>query len=179
MLHEESSDCPDRPAISETTRERKLTSFKTYRLGIDDIDQQHRTLFDYVERLNTAIANGDRWLAAYQILAELEHWARMHFAVEESLMRICCFPDLVQHMRQHVTFAEKVAQMKQEALTSDISAKASEFLRNWLEQHVRIDDRKYADHFLRLSDSLAAERVRLQPDLPRAAPAFGPQRGQA
>jgi len=176
MLHKDSGDHPDRPSGSKVVVEAELT-FEAYRLGIDDIDQQHRTLFDYVERLNTAIAGGDRWLAAYQILAELEHWAKIHFAVEESLMSICCYPDMTRHMRQHAIFSAKVVQLKQESLTKDISGKASEFLRNWLMQHVGSDDRKYAEHFLRINESFAAERVRLRPDLPQFSPARGQHRG--
>ena len=61
------------------------SKFESYRLGIDDIDEQHRTLFDYIENPDAAIASGDRWLVVYQTPAELEHWAKMHFAVEESL----------------------------------------------------------------------------------------------
>ena len=93
------------------------SGFASYRLGIDDIDEQHRALFDYVENLDATIASGDRWLAVYQTLAEIEHWAKMHFAVEESLMRICRYPDLMPHLAQHAAFAERVGQMKQEALT--------------------------------------------------------------
>lgn len=49
------------------------TKFESYRLGSDDIDEQHRTLFDYIENLDVAIANGDRWLVVYQTPAELGH----------------------------------------------------------------------------------------------------------
>jgi hemerythrin-like metal-binding protein len=119
-----SCDCPDMEAIVEIK-----TEFESYRLGTDDIDEQHHALFDYVENLDAAIASGDRWVVVYQTLVEIEHWAKVHFMVEESLMRICRYPHLEGHIQQHAIFATKVGQIKQQALTKDISREASEFLR--------------------------------------------------
>lgn len=125
--------------------------FESYQLGIDDIDEQHRVLFDHIENLDASIASGDRWLVVYQTLEMLERWAEVHFSVEESLMRICRFEDFEAHARQHATYLSEVRRMKQEALTKDISQKASRFLHAWLLQHVQVDDRKYAEHFRDIS----------------------------
>lgn len=140
------------------------SKFESYRLGIDDIDEQHRTLFDYIENLDAAIASGDRWLVVYQTLTELEQWAMVHFAVEESLMRICRYPHLEQHHRQHAAFDARVGQMKQEALTKDISQEVSEFLHTFLQQHVKTDDRKYAEYFLVVGECFVPERRKIRPD---------------
>lgn len=134
------------------------SKFENYQLGIDDIDEQHRALFNYIENLDTAIASGDRWLVVYQTLVELENWAKVHFAVEESLMRICRFPHLEKHIRQHGIFVAEVGQMKEETQTREISQKASKFLHSWLLQHIGVDDRKYAEYFLTLNQHLAHER---------------------
>lgn len=122
--------------------------FEDYRLGIVDIDEQHRALFDCIENLDAAIASGDRWLAVYQTLVEIESWVKVHFAVEESLMRICRFPHLESHQKQHAAFVAKVGEMKDETQTMEISQKTSHFLHAWLLQHIGLEDRKYAEHFL-------------------------------
>jgi len=139
------------------------TKFESYRLGIDDIDEQHRALFDYIENLDAAIASGDRWLVVYQTLVELEHWSKLHFAVEESLMRICHYPQLKQHHNRHAAFSASVEQMKQEALTKDISKKVSKFLHLFLRRHVKTDDRKYAEYFLAISECFAPGQCLVRP----------------
>lgn len=149
------------------------TEFESYRLGIDDIDEQHRTLFDYIENLDVAIADGDRWLVVYQTLAEIEHWAKVHFTVEESLMRICRYPHLERHHSQHAAFSAGVGQMKQQALTKDISQQASKFLHTWLLQHINGEDRKYAEYFLGISELFVPGRCQARSDeQARSTPKF-------
>lgn len=154
-----SCDSPDRKPIVNIR-----TEFESYRLGIDDIDEQHRALFDYIENLDVAIADGDRWLVVDQTLAEIEYWTRVHFAVEESLMRINHYPHLEQHHSKHAAFSARVGQMKQQALTKDISRQDSKFLHTWQLQHVNADDRQYAEYFFGISELFVPGRCHARPD---------------
>lgn len=126
-----------------------------YKLGIDDIDEQHSVLFDHLHNLDASINAGDRWVVVHTTLSELFHWTQLHFAVEESVMRICRYPDLERHIQQHDGFVAKVQQMKQKSLTEDIAIEASTMLHDWLVQHIQIEDRKYANHFLTVSERFA------------------------
>lgn len=118
-----------------------------YLLGIEEIDEQHGILFDYIHTLDNAIASGDRWVVVHHTLADLEHWTKIHFAVEESVMRIFRFPQVRPHLEQHKDFVSRIQVMKQKSLTEDIAQEASQFLHDWLMQHILVEDRKYADHF--------------------------------
>ncbi len=126
-----------------------------YHLGIEDIDEQHGVLFDHIHNLDAAIANGDRWVVVHHTLAELEHWTKVHFAVEESVMRICRYPKVQEHLAQHSAFVVKIQQLKQKSLTEDIAQEASAYLHDWLMQHIQVEDRKYAEHFLTISERFA------------------------
>lgn len=131
--------------------------FRNYQLGLQEIDEQHQVLFDHIANLDASIRSGDRWLVVYQTLVDIGQWSKVHFAVEESLMRICRYPHVEKHIRQHTDYVQSIEQMKQQALTEDISEKASEFLKTWLLKHVMKDDRDYADHFAGISESNFAE----------------------
>lgn len=122
-----------------------------YFLGIDDLDEQHQTLFQHLADLDAAIAAGDRWVVVHNTLVELSNWTNLHFAVEESVMRICRYPALQQHIQQHQSFVDKLSLLKQKSLTEDIAQEASSLLHEWLVQHIMIEDRKYADHFQKVS----------------------------
>lgn len=126
-----------------------------YQLGIEDLDEQHAVLFEHLHNLDASIAAGDRWVVVHNTLTELFHWTQLHFAVEESVMRICRYPGLDRHIEQHQGFVAHVQQMKQKSLTDDISVEASTMLHDWLVHHIQIEDRKYADHFSSVSERFA------------------------
>jgi len=126
-----------------------------YALGIDDLDEQHGVLFELLANLDQSIQDGDRWVVVHNTLSELLHWTQLHFAVEESVMRICHFPELAKHIEQHKGFVAKVLELKQKSLTEDIADDASKLLHDWLLHHIRIEDRKYSEHFARVSERFA------------------------
>ena len=61
-------------------------------IGIAEIDAQHRQLHALLERLKQS-TDKRYGFAADAILAELVIQTRIHFAVEESLMRLLSFPE--------------------------------------------------------------------------------------
>lgn len=116
--------------------------------GIEQIDEQHMALFMLIDKLDEALNQRDRALTIHEILGRLEHWAKIHFAVEEALMGIMKFPDLPLHQACHQAFMNKLHKKKQIALKDDVTILTAEWLRAWLKEHIDIEDRKYADYFL-------------------------------
>jgi hemerythrin len=119
-----------------------------YAFGIDEIDSQHQTLFGYIGKLDAALPTCDSWIVVQQTLSDLGYWARVHFAVEESLMRLIKFPELDSHIVMHAEFMKKIAKLKKQSLRKDIARDTSRFLNDWLRHHIDVDDRKYADYLL-------------------------------
>jgi hemerythrin len=58
------------------------------RTGIDEIDNQHQVLFECLKRLEQSVTDDERWSALHFAIEELEDFVRIHFAVEEALMRL-------------------------------------------------------------------------------------------
>lgn len=119
-----------------------------YVFGIDEIDAQHKALFEFIFKLDAAIPTADSWVVVQQTLNDLNFWARVHFAVEESLMRLMGFPDAAAHNETHANFMETIARLKKQSLRKDIARDTSRFLNDWLRHHIDVEDRKYAEFFL-------------------------------
>ncbi|MDR2688228.1 MAG: bacteriohemerythrin [Azoarcus sp.] len=120
-----------------------------YSVGIPEIDEQHKALFDLIEKIHTAIMEHKGTKASTEVLDELVDYTRVHFALEQSLMRMGKYPDYDNHcVLHHDLVAEVVAlQEKVHSGTASISFELLHFLRNWLAKHILIEDKKYAQFF--------------------------------
>ena len=120
-----------------------------YSVEIPEVDSQHKMLFELIERLDSAIREKRGSSACDAILAELVAYTRIHFALEESLMRLSNYPDLLGHKQQHEDLIAEVGQLQQKVASgaTAISFELMQFLRVWLTKHIQQSDQKYALHF--------------------------------
>ena len=119
-----------------------------YSIGIPEIDAQHKQLFDCIDKLDSAATEEDRKLAAYYVLEELKDYVRIHFTVEEIVMRLFDYPGLEAHVAEHRAFAARLNELEQSVLKEHVHAEASRYLRNWLVKHIQGTDKHYANHLL-------------------------------
>src|SRR5512139_1687724 len=78
-------------------------------VGIQEIDEQHKVLVGLVNDMHRAIHEHHGSDTARNILEQLGDYTRVHFAVEESLMRIFDYPGYEEHKKQH---EELIAQFR-------------------------------------------------------------------
>ena len=119
-------------------------------VGIEEIDEQHRVLVDLVNEMHQAITDQRGSEVVSDILEKLADYTRIHFAVEESLMRILQYPDYEPHKEQHEKLIAHLRELrgKVESGQTAIGFELMHFLRNWLTQHILGTDKEYVDHFL-------------------------------
>jgi hemerythrin len=69
----------------------------------------------------------------------------IHFAVEESLMRIFNYPDYEAHKKHHEELTSQVVELQRKVAAHEeaISMEVLHFLRHWLTYHILGDDKKY------------------------------------
>ncbi|MCF8198260.1 MAG: bacteriohemerythrin [Sulfuritalea sp.] len=131
---------------------------ENFEIGIAEIDLQHRQINDLLQRLKHS-ADKQYAYAASTILGELVMQTRIHFAVEESLMRLLSFPDTDAHVAEHRHLMEKLEKFKQRAQDFDVADGLSDFIQTWLLGHLDNYDRKFVAHFIsRGIDPLAAPK---------------------
>ncbi len=116
-------------------------------IGIAEIDLQHRQLHALLQRLkqSTDMRYG---YAADAILAEIVIQTRIHFAVEESLMRLLSFPETEAHVEEHRRLTEQLEKLRKRAQDFDVADGLSSFIQTWLIDHVNNFDREFVGHFL-------------------------------
>ena len=127
-------------------------------IGIAEIDLQHRQLNYLLERLRSS-ADKQYGYAANAILDELAIETRIHFAVEESLMRLLSYPGIEAHLAQHRKLTEQLEKFRRRAQDFDIADGLSGFIQTWLIDHVNDFDRQFVEHFLNMGvNPLAVSR---------------------
>jgi hemerythrin len=122
-----------------------------YSVGIPEIDEQHKVLFQLVNQLSEAIHQRHGSEACQGILAQLVEYTRIHFALEESLMRMANYLGFDEHKHLHEQLISDVVTLNQkmESGKAKISFELLHFLRVWLTKHILHSDKEYAAYFKR------------------------------
>ncbi|MBL3526193.1 MAG: hemerythrin family protein [gamma proteobacterium endosymbiont of Lamellibrachia anaximandri] len=119
-------------------------------VGIEEIDEQHKILVNLINRMHQAIHERHGSDAVKGILAELADYTRIHFAVEESLMRILNYPGYEEHKEIHEELLNHVIELVQkvESGKTAIGFELLHFLKTWLTKHIMEEDMQYTGFFL-------------------------------
>lgn len=119
-----------------------------YKVGIDEIDEQHRRLFDKIEHLLEIAKSGDRKSNKQECMDTIDflvEYTKFHFDSEEALQREKKYVSYDQHIKIHEEFKNTVQAYK-ELLGSEFTAKnLKSFIGTmlaWLVNHVCVCDRK-------------------------------------
>ncbi|MCB1918799.1 MAG: hemerythrin family protein [Candidatus Competibacteraceae bacterium] len=119
-------------------------------VGIEEIDAQHKVLVDLLNEIHEAIQQGRTVQTTKGIIDRLGEYTRVHFAVEESLMRILHYPDYERHKEEHDKLIAQLADVhaKWEKGKGAVGIELTHFLKNWLAEHIMEGDKRYTAHFL-------------------------------
>jgi hemerythrin len=119
-------------------------------VGIEEIDEQHKVLVELINRMHDAIHKRHGSDVVKGILAELADYTRIHFTVEESLMRILNYPGYEEHKEIHEELLNHVIELKEkvESGKTAIGFELMHFLKNWLTKHIMEEDMQYSGFFL-------------------------------
>ncbi len=119
-------------------------------VGIEEIDEQHKVLVNLINRMHDAIAQHHGSDTVKEILVELADYTKIHFAVEESLMRILDFPGYEEHKDIHDELLAHVVMLHEKVVSGKtaISFELMYFLKSWLTKHILEEDTQYSAFFL-------------------------------
>ena len=119
-----------------------------YRIGIHELDEQHKTLVECISIIEQAVAQYDR-PSVDAAIAQLATFAKDHFKLEEGLMRSHDYPRLEEHAYDHKQFLGLLRALQEPFLTTDVFRDRIGSLHEWWETHVQMDDKAYALHILK------------------------------
>jgi hemerythrin len=119
-------------------------------VGIEEIDEQHKVLIELLNTMNEAIEQRRSREKSSEILNKLIEYAKIHFAVEESLMRIMGYPEYEEHKQKHEELMKTIFDLvsKVEKGSIAIGFELQYFLKNWLTKHILDTDKQYAEYFI-------------------------------
>jgi hemerythrin len=116
---------------------------KTFELGIESIDSQHKKLVDYINELDRAIDIGQEKDTISALFEKLYNYTRFHFKEEEAYFFNLSKNDFLLHQLQHKHFIEELDRIIALEKIESISAELLYFLTDWLLNHIQVEDRKF------------------------------------
>ncbi len=125
--------------------------------GVEVIDHQHMRIVEMLNHLHATQKSMER-VAVGEVIDELIDYTLSHFAFEEELMEEAGYPFCAAHKRVHEVFVKRVSEyrMRFEA-GEDITDELRNMLSRWLFNHIRGDDKAYAEQVKRHLNKFARE----------------------
>lgn len=123
---------------------------ESYRLGIEEIDNQHKKLFEIANRAYELLKNEmlvDKYDHIVSIIEELRDYAKYHFQYEEDYMEKINYRKRLSHKVIHNDFVEKMNEINLDQVDENQDQylmNILDFVVQWIEQHILGTDKLYA-----------------------------------
>ena len=113
-------------------------------LGVDEIDEHHRRIFQVTDQMLEAMKTGEGEKRLFSLLAYLNQYVRDHFALEENYMIRFRYDQYRPHLAQHQQFTKKFLDLQQHfkrgGPTLNLVHQVARFLDQWLKDHILSTD---------------------------------------
>ena len=122
---------------------------ESYSVYMKDLDNQHMKLFDIINKFYDLMATNQTNEAIVAVTAEMKKYALLHFTHEESILKKKGFPRFKSHQARHQEFVDKINDVEARLAKGQIvsTLDIAKFLRTWLLEHVKIEDKSFANYF--------------------------------
>ncbi len=115
-------------------------------IGIEEIDNQHQRIVNYLNELDEANTLRDREKVSHVLMGLLDY-TRTHFSFEEQLLEKSGYPLSSSHRQVHETFVSHMNNFRiRHEKGEDITRQLMSELRIWLTNHIKKDDADYAPY---------------------------------
>ncbi|NLK03736.1 MAG: hemerythrin family protein [Clostridiales bacterium] len=118
-------------------------------VGVDRIDEQHKTWFDKAEKLFEAGRNKESKQYIGELLEFLDSYTKEHFADEEKYMREINYPEYEQQRKAHSAFIAQLSDLRENYKTSGgnllVIINANKMVIDWLTKHISTMDKKIGE----------------------------------
>jgi hemerythrin len=120
-----------------------------FSVGIGNIDKQHQSLFKALNDFYNGLKEKKSKEALELLLNELKEYTIYHFSSEENLLKRYNYPAFASHKAAHDYFVNTVDDYIKRLQSGKLilSIEVTEFLKNWLENHILKVDKEYAAFF--------------------------------
>lgn len=118
-----------------------------YSIGVDDIDEQHKKLFEIANRAYRLLKNDmitDKYDQITDIFGELLDYTEYHFGFEEKYMTSIGYKKFLSHKVIHDDFVERVKNVDLKQVDNDQDKYLMDlldFVVNWISDHIMVQDK--------------------------------------
>ena len=140
----------------------------SYSVGIKVIDDQHMKLVKLTNKLFASCISGNERTKSdsifMSVVNEVIDYVGYHFSTEEKIMERINYPEYKRHKKEHVDFVKEVLAKVGEFKTSkaNTSLYFVYFLRDWILQHIAVNDKKLGKYILDLRKEGGLEQIVLK-----------------
>ncbi len=128
---------------------KKLEWEDKYSVGVQLIDNQHKSMFDTINLLIDMLSDPSNKGKLDEVIKRLVEYKRFHFATEEKYFDEFNYVDAEEHRAKHREFNDKLEEMvkKNEGDSMSLAYELVDFLEDWLLDHLMVVDQKYVSCF--------------------------------
>jgi hemerythrin len=119
---------------------------KDFSVGVAIFDDEHKKLIGIINRLHEALETGVDRTALQKTTDDLVEYTLMHFRHEEMYFDDWAYPDAANHIACHAKLRQQVFDYRKQIQDKDsleLGRELAVFLRDWLGNHILVEDRKY------------------------------------
>ena len=118
--------------------------------GVDEIDSQHKELFNRVNALLSAMSEGRGKEHLHTVVRFLEDYVVTHFSTEEGYMARHSYPGMTAHKAEHADFVRDFGNLKRDFETqgasSALAIQVQRRVCDWLVHHIGQSDKAFGAH---------------------------------
>lgn len=106
-------------------------------VGVEEVDNQHKLLFDLLNRLHESVVQGKEQGELHAILDDLIEYTVYHFKTEEDLFLKHHYPPYQDHKDVHDDLTRTAVDLQKQLRDGSavLSFELLDFLNNWLMEH--------------------------------------------
>jgi len=120
-----------------------------FSVKVKKFDDQHKKLVELVNQLHDSMRAGQGNAMLGIVLQQLIAYTSTHFADEEKLMQAHNYPGYAAHKAEHEKLVAKVLDLQKQFQSGSamLTLTVMNFLKDWLTNHIKGVDYKYAEYF--------------------------------
>jgi len=122
----------------------KIEWSQDFSVGVEEIDRQHKELFERINNLDSAMKQGKAKEEVVRLIEFLDEYATMHFGTEEKYMTDYGYAGYPLHKSKHSRFIEELSYIRSkldaEGVTAEVIMLSNNLLIKWFSNHIRTID---------------------------------------